>query len=667
MRKYLALILILFMCSCHSISKKQTVFSDVDRFTIAPVKIVEINDKIYFFYESDEAHYALSADIPKLKAGEISQAELKIAREIDVSIPQKAVTLTDVTAIWDAITNRVLERTVPKQKLQGVVLNGFPKDVVLYRDASGKLNLDALKDIPENVKIVKRISEAKFSAQVVKALISELKKTYPHKTKFIFRLKDMPLVPYVYIDTSKGAALDLRLPDFYEFEKQLAPFGFELKMIYSFFIKSHLFEIVKAPVTSGYRLLSTSSVYLFGIFPDKLKPSFEAPVPVTDSADSMDLQEFNSYLDTYISDRVEKGSLELLIDGEEFFSHFLQAAAGAKKNISVRLYVFCQDPFSLTLADMLKRKSNDGIKVKVLLDDLNLAINWVRPSPKALPQDKYVMPNIKKYLKEDSKVKVRTQANTWVSFAHQKVIVIDDDLAYTGGMNFGEDYRYFWHDMMVALRGPVVLRLQNDFNQAWVFCGVGGDYHAAARALTTKQKKYKGSTEGMTDIRILYTTPASSEILRAQLAAIKRAKRRIYVSNPYFSHDQIIKALVEARARGVDVRVIMPTDNNVGLMDTSNSIKANTMLKNGIRIYKYKGMTHLKAAIYDDWVCLGSANFDNYSLNFNQEMNIAVSDKKFAAEIETKVFEKDFSNSDEVRELFDISWTSYITNAISPM
>ncbi len=97
----------------------------------------------------------------------------------------------------------------------------------------------------------------------------------------------------------------------------------------------------------------------------------------------------------------------------------------------------------------------------------------------------------------------------------------------------------------------------------------------------------------------MYTKAGATQIFDAQLAAIKNAKRYIYIQNPYFTENRILNELILARARGVDVRVILPSTSDYGFMDSSNIVKTNIMLKNGIRVYQYPRISHIKAAIYD--------------------------------------------------------------------
>ena len=144
---------------------------------------------------------------------------------------------------------------------------------------------------------------------------------------------------------------------------------------------------------------------------------------------------------------------------------------------------------------------------------------------------------------------------------------------------------------------------------------------------------------GMVDIRPLYTRPADPQILRAQLAAMRAARREILIEQAYVSDDEIVAALVAARRRGVDVRVILPTRGDSGFMNSANLIATRAFLRNGVRVYAYPGMTHVKAALYDGWAIVGSANFDKLSLRVNGETSVATSDPAFVAALRRDLFD----------------------------
>jgi phosphatidylserine/phosphatidylglycerophosphate/cardiolipin synthase-like enzyme len=134
--------------------------------------------------------------------------------------------------------------------------------------------------------------------------------------------------------------------------------------------------------------------------------------------------------------------------------------------------------------------------------------------------------------------------------------------------------------------------------------------------------------------------------------AIKGSKKYIYISNAYFSDNTILHELISARRRGVDVRVILPVNGNHEIMNKSNLVTANIMFKNGIRVYFYPGMLHIKAAVYDGWLCTGTANFDKLSFRDNLELNLATSHQGTVNSFLEKLFYPDFEKSMEMTEVF---------------
>jgi phosphatidylserine/phosphatidylglycerophosphate/cardiolipin synthase-like enzyme len=125
-------------------------------------------------------------------------------------------------------------------------------------------------------------------------------------------------------------------------------------------------------------------------------------------------------------------------------------------------------------------------------------------------------------------------------------------------MNIGRQYRYEWHDLMVGLTGPVVGRLERSYRKAWAHAGPLGDFSYAWVMLFEPAAPGRNRMPDGIDIRPLRTATFQAEIYHAQLEAINRAKSYIYIENAYFDDNTMLRALIQARRRGVDVRVIFP-------------------------------------------------------------------------------------------------------------
>jgi cardiolipin synthase len=164
---------------------------------------------------------------------------------------------------------------------------------------------------------------------------------------------------------------------------------------------------------------------------------------------------------------------------------------------------------------------------------------------------------------------------------------------------------------------------------------------------------------------LLYTLPTQAQIYRAQLEAIRRARAYIYIENCYFADDRILYELCRARKRGVDVRVIMPGVVNHKVMEYSNRIAINTLLHHGARVFMYPGMSHIKAAVYDGWACVGTANFDKLSLQINRELNLATSHAGTVKQLLEVLFDRDFEQSVEITEPVSLDLRDHLIELIA--
>jgi cardiolipin synthase len=209
---------------------------------------------------------------------------------------------------------------------------------------------------------------------------------------------------------------------------------------------------------------------------------------------------------------------------------------------------------------------------------------------------------------------------------------------------------------MVEVTGPVLDEINQDFSDAWSRAGLLGDF---GPVLTPDPDPVNEHSDGY-PLRLIYTSPGRHEIYDLQREAIRRSRRYIFIENAYFTDDTLLRELVKARRRGVDVRVVIPLETDRGVITRNIALAANTMLKHGIRVYIYPGFTHAKAAIYDGWACMGSANLDRLSLKINREINVATSEPGAVGELTEELFERDFATSTELAEPFPEQWADYL-------
>ena len=388
----------------------------------------------------------------------------------------------------------------------------------------------------------------------------------------------------------------------------------------------------------------------------------KTPVPPITTGPGMNLEEWEHELDRITDSTSSTGSLEFLIDGDEYFPTMIESIENANESIHLRTYIFDNDDFAVQIADLLKRRSME-IDVKVLMDGIGTLTGGLADSS-SMPASHEPPESIADYLRNDPHMGVRTLTNPWFSGDHTKVTIVDRNVAFVGGMNIGREYRFDWHDLMVKVKGDVVQELARDSDDAWAKSGMFGDLAAFFRYFANAQSP---ESEGGYPVRVLYTRTQDSQIYEAQLAAIRRAQKYIYIENPYFSDDAILFELIAARRRGVDVRFVIAEKGDAKLMDMSNVLSINTMLENGIRVYMYPQMTHVKAAIIDDWAMVGSANLDKLSLRVNKEVNIATSHPEAVNMLKRRLFHVDFQKSVELKSQLRSGPSYYLAEAIADM
>lgn len=424
-------------------------------------------------------------------------------------------------------------------------------------------------------------------------------------------------------------------------EPLIRPFSTE-KALYSLVIKS----------TAGFSRRVVIDTVQFS----KLE---EQPIPELAQGPGMDLELWERDLDG-LAGVATRGTVRFLIDGDEFFPRLIETINAAGESIDIRTYIFDNDDIAVGVADLLRERSRT-VDVRVLLDGIG-ALLGTQVDPDGMPAGFEPPISMPSYMERGSPVKVRTSGNPWLTGDHTKSTIIDGKIAFLGGMNIGREYRYQWHDLMVEVSGPIVDVLQRDLDIAWSKASWLGDLAMLGRALTSPKKRADDVGE---PVRILVTRDHDSQIYRAQLAAIRRAKSYIYIENSYFSDDAILYELAKARRRGVDVRVILPNVGNHAPLNYSNEVAMNIMLRNGIRVFLYPSMSHIKAAIIDGWACVGSANFDKLSLQINEELNIATSNPAVVDDLMHRVFLHDLDVSRELTEHRPLHWTHHLAEFVS--
>jgi len=551
---------------------------------------------------------------------------------------------------WLDFWLKLAHQITPQDSGFGTVIRNDEEELFFYYNDNDQLKVVDIKDKPADVRIQESLSQEQLSGVIVDVFSQYLGSINKMADSVLLTMsqKEDFSHPFLYVDLKHKMALNLKVPSSRENRYKDSFIKKGIKSADHVIIDSHVLGLVTRPISSSFRLYSWTKNTTYDLARPRVLRYFESEsIPPLYDGSPMDLKQWEEKLNKIVKNTPSSGTMKFLIGGDQFFPRLIETMIDAQESIDMRIFIFDNDDYAVKIADIMKSKSKErGVDVKVLLDGFGVLMGEGH-IPESLPADFVPPSSMKKYLKRDSNIKVRVRPNTWFKADHIKTIVMDNRICFTGGMNIGREYRYDWHDMMVEVQGPVVADIIHDFNLTWAHTSRYGDLGYLGSRIKTKKPVIEG--DGY-PIRLLYTKVNDQQIFKAQIAAIKESKRYIYIHNAYFSDNAILYELIKARRRGVDVRVVLPVNGNHEIMNASNIVTANKMFKNGIRVYFYPGMSHIKAAIYDGWLCTGSANFDKLSFKDNLEMNLATSHPEIVQELQQILFETDFTKSLEMIE-----------------
>ena len=327
--------------------------------------------------------------------------------------------------------------------------------------------------------------------------------------------------------------------------------------------------------------------------------------------------------------------IDIMTDGYAFFPELLKDIAEATHHIHINMYIFENDAVGRLVADALMDKARQGIKVRLIYDDVGCWRVGNRFFEQMRESGIEVAPFLPvRFPSFTSKVNYRN---------HRKTIIIDGRVGYIGGMNVARRYvSAKWRDTMLRLQGGVVYALQRAFLVDWYFVdhslSTDGVYYPPVdEALTIKPQSPIA--------QVVTSGPMARypEIMQGFVRIILAARRYIYIETPYFlPNEPILFALKTAALAGVDVRVMCPLHSDASFTDWASRSYLREIYEAGARVYLYEpGFLHSKLLISDDsLVSCGSTNVDFRSLENNFEANVFIYDEGTALRLK-KVFLND--------------------------
>lgn len=315
----------------------------------------------------------------------------------------------------------------------------------------------------------------------------------------------------------------------------------------------------------------------------------------------------------------------------------LEAIASAKRFVHQEVFIFRDDAMGRRFADAFIERARAGVEVRVIVDSVGSLL-----TPESFFQRM-----------RDAGVKIvsfhplapwKRKWGWFVRRDHRKILVVDGEIAFTGGLNYdlchssasrgGAD----WRDTHVEIRGPAVAELDRLFREVWRAHAPDEDRPPPDFLPVTPSPPC-----GNQAVRVVANRPwrSVSAIRREYLLALVSAKRRAWITNPYFLPDAgLVRALLRAARRGVDVRVLVPLISDVRPIDIAMRPLISLLVHRGVRVFTYRGrILHAKTAVIDShWSTVGSFNLDAMSFK-NLELNVVVEDREFASQMEETFLE----------------------------
>ena len=618
----------------------------------------EVDGADHFVVTSRELRQNLSVKLswfPVYQLTPSTRAEFEIAHE--QTLPIRTLTVEQ----WRAFSRFLVERLAPGTASHGVLINSRDREYVSYRDANDQLVLvNDLYQKPAGIRIDDIVRIEAMTDDIFHHLDPYLDKLDIFDRYIVVPTGEIGRYarPFVAIDRTEGTLSYLSLAPF-TFGSTPSNIAVSAGKSGTHVVRSYLIEPFNRPATFVSRLF----FLVFDLVRDSTRgirirtlrfPSLDdREIPPVDNSEQMNLAAWEDTLDDMFGNNPYRGEVDILVGGDEFFPRLVDVIGRATQSVKIRSYIFDRDDFVQRFVAFLKDRSQE-VNVQVMIDGLGNLMAQNKAAA-TLPEGTEMPLGMTTHLAADSEIRVRNLTNPWLTGDHTKTTIVDSEHAFIGGMNFGREYRWEWHDVMMSVQGSIVDYIEWEFDKAWAQSAILGDFRLATKVLTDGPSQEPSAGYA---VRPLVTKPRTSQIYHAQLAAIRNARGYIYVENAYFSDTTVIFELARARLRGVDVRVIIPMEGNHGIMNKNNVVAANTLLQYGVRVFAYPGMSHVKAAVYDGWACLGSANFDKLSFRINKEMNLSSSDPRFTDQIIEEVFEPDFAAAVELRDPLPSDWSN---------
>jgi cardiolipin synthase len=355
---------------------------------------------------------------------------------------------------------------------------------------------------------------------------------------------------------------------------------------------------------------------------------------------------FSRSIELFTGTHIDPGNnIQILLNGDGTYPRLWKDIASAERTVTVQMYYAQPGAVADSMAKYLIDRAQHKVRVLLLLDAFGsqpLKREWRDSLKRAGIEVRWLRP-LRWYTLQKAAQR-----------SHVRVVVVDGKIGYTGGFGLADywlgdgHHEDQWRETNVRFEGPTVAALQAAFAVAWA--------EATGELLTGDLFFPRSSFADIGDMQagLMYSIPStgSTSAERFLALSIAGARRTLYISNSYFiPGENFLQLLLAAAKRGVDVRVLTVSDKtDVKTTWYAGRTYYEKLLEGGVKIYEYQPtMIHAKSMVVDGiWSYVGSMNFDNRSLSFNNESLLVALDRRVGAQMNS-IFMDDIKWSKEIK------------------
>ena len=317
---------------------------------------------------------------------------------------------------------------------------------------------------------------------------------------------------------------------------------------------------------------------------------------------------------------------DIYASSKEAWNAMYKTIGQAKKSIYWEMYTFADDEAGKEFFDLLEKKSLEGLDVKLIVDSWGTF--WFpkkrRQSLKAAGVDILFF--------QERKRRYRGMWLRLISRTHRKILVVDEQVGFIGGVNVQKNMEA-WLDIHVKIEGKVVRSLLRSFAKMYIICG--GAKENVRHLMKYQFRLFKDKIE------FVYDDAHSRDSMTRQkyIEAFLKAREHIILFSPYYIPDKdFLKALWNARKRGVRIDLLIPFRTDLRLVTYAAYFLFDLMQKFGVKIFLVKQMMHGKGIVVDDdWAMVGSSNLEHTSFYDSYEANVKIKDREFVKNVKEKL------------------------------